>query len=97
MVVNRPDEAYTDVQRAMATPARIGRAVARNLRRATAAPIGDDLTHISFSPARQCGLAHCDHLTTSGLLEQDPQTPGLWRLLPICSTCSHDLSAPRYS
>lgn len=56
------------------------------------------LRHMRFTDSMTCGMAGCDHMTTDGLIERDPETDGLWRLLPICATCQRELqSAARQS
>lgn len=50
-----------------------------------------ELSRIRLAEPLTCGMTGCATPTTSGLLEPDPQTRGLWRLLPICGTCSTTL------
>ncbi len=54
-----------------------------------------ELSRIHLAEPLVCGLAGCAALTTSGLLEPDPRTRGLWRLLPICGACSASLQGSR--
>ncbi len=53
-----------------------------------------ELSKIRLTEPLNCGMTGCATPTTSGLLEPDPQTSGLWRLLPICGTCSTTLQKP---
>lgn len=46
----------------------------------------DDTLTIEFSPPLPCGIASCGRLTRHARIERDPETPALWRLLPICET-----------
>ncbi len=50
-----------------------------------------ELSRIRLAEPLNCGMTGCVATTTNGLLEPDPQTRGLWRLLPICGTCSTTL------
>ncbi len=50
-----------------------------------------ELSRVHLAEPLNCGMTGCAAPTTSGLLEPDPQTRGLWRLLPICGTCSTTL------
>jgi hypothetical protein len=50
-----------------------------------------ELSRIHLAEPLRCGMMGCAEPTTSGLLEPDPQTRGLWRLLPVCSRCSTTL------
>ena len=50
--------------------------------------LSHELSRIHLAEPLNCGMTGCMELTTSGLLEPDPQTRGLWRLLPICGSCS---------
>lgn len=52
---------------------------------------GLELRGIRLAEPLLCGMRGCDETTTSGLLEPDPQTHGLWRLLPVCVSCSTSL------
>lgn len=54
-----------------------------------------ELSKIRLAEPLNCGMTGCAAPTTSGLLEPDPQTRGLWRLLPICGTCSTTLGDRR--
>lgn len=47
----------------------------------------DDLIRVRLAPALPCGMPGCCNLTTTGLINRDPQMPGLWQLLPICGGC----------
>lgn len=47
-----------------------------------------ELRGIRLAEPLLCGMMGCAETTTSGLLEPDPQTRGLWRLLPVCARCS---------
>lgn len=48
----------------------------------------DDLVRIQLTPALPCGIPGCRNLATTGLVEHDPQTAGLWHLLPLCDACA---------
>jgi hypothetical protein len=54
-----------------------------------------ELSRIRLAEPLSCGMTGCAAPTTSGLLEPDPQTRGLWRLLPICGDCSATLQTRR--
>ncbi|HEX9037534.1 MAG TPA: hypothetical protein VF808_11145 [Ktedonobacterales bacterium] len=50
-----------------------------------------ELSRIRLADALECGMRGCDEPASSGLLEPDAKTHGLWRLLPICDSCSTQL------
>lgn len=50
--------------------------------------LDDDVLRIQLTPALPCGIPGCGNLTCAGLVEHDPQTPGLWHLLPLCDECA---------
>lgn len=63
-----------------------------------------ELVRMRLAEPLECGMVGCAESASSGLLEPDPQTRGLWRLLPVCGVCSAALgersapgSAPRPS
>lgn len=48
----------------------------------------DDCVRITVMPPLPCGLAGCGRLTSLALAEPDPDHPGLWATLPICTICA---------
>lgn len=53
----------------------------------------DDTQTIEISPPLPCGIASCGRLARHARIERDPETPALWRLLPICETHLASLTA----
>lgn len=51
-----------------------------------------ELSRIHLTEPLPCGMTGCGAGATSALLEPDTQTRGLWRLLPLCVSCSAVLS-----
>lgn len=51
------------------------------------------LRPMRFAERLRCGIADCGRETTTGLIEPDPETDGLWRLLPLCPVCQRELAS----
>lgn len=51
-----------------------------------------EVSRVRLAEPLACGMTDCASPTTSGLLEPDPQTRGLWRLLPVCAACDDALN-----
>lgn len=51
------------------------------------------LVTLTFGEPLACGMAECDGQAQSGMLEPDPRTRGLWRLLPLCPQCQRALAS----
>jgi len=54
----------------------------------------DEVRHIRLSPPLPCGIGQCGRPTTWALVEDDPQRPALWTLLPICEECALSFAPP---